>query len=578
MKLNNKIQNIIACLVISFAFSGCELTKIPEDTLSPDSYFKNADQLELWTNSFYAQFDDAESIVGTNADDNIDNSLGDVLMGQRSAANESGWTWTRLRDINYYLQNSGSCSDEAVRKKYDGVAYFHRAYFYWVKVRRYGDVPWYDQVIGSTDQELLYKARDSREVVMTHIMEDLDNAITMLPTAEDVVHVTKWTALALKSRVALFEGTFRKYHGLTDGDKYLQLAAEAAENFIDNSGYKLYNVGETPYRDLFTSLDAKSEEIILTRKYSSTANVLHGVQFNITNDRQGFTKRFMNHYLMKDGSYYSEQPGYATKTFTEEVADRDPRLAQTVLCPGYIQKGASKETLNSLNALTGYQPIKYVAEASYDGANKSYTDFPLFRAAEVYLNFAEAKAELGTLSQTDLDKSINVIRKRANMPDLNLTNANAAPDALLVEYYPNVSQNNNTGVILEIRRERTVELCMEGFRLWDIIRWKEGSQLTKPFYGCYFPSEGEYDMNEDGVMDLLLYTDDKGNFTGTAKKIGSDVILTETTSGNIHALSSIPISWNEERDYLWPIPASERVLSGGVLTQNPGWTDSTSFD
>lgn len=578
MKLNNKIQNIIACLVISFAFSGCELTKIPEDTLSPDSYFKNADQLELWTNSFYAQFDDAESIVGTNADDNIDNSLGDVLMGQRSAANESGWTWTRLRDINYYLQNSGSCSDEAVRKKYDGVAYFHRAYFYWVKVRRYGDVPWYDQVIGSTDQELLYKARDSREVVMTHIMEDLDNAITMLPTAKDVVHVTKWTALALKSRVALFEGTFRKYHGLTDGDKYLQLAAEAAENFIDNSGYKLYNVGETPYRDLFNSLDAKSEEIILTRKYSSTANVLHGVQFNITNDRQGFTKRFMNHYLMKDGSYYSEQPGYATKTFTEEVADRDPRLAQTVLCPGYIQKGASKETLNSLNALTGYQPIKYVAEASYDGANKSYTDFPLFRAAEVYLNFAEAKAELGTLSQTDLDKSINVIRKRANMPDLNLTNANAAPDALLVEYYPNISQNNNTGVILEIRRERTVELCMEGFRLWDIIRWKEGSQLTKPFYGCYFPSEGEYDMNEDGVMDLLLYTDDKGTFTGTAKKIGSDVILTETTSGNIHALSSIPISWNEERDYLWPIPASERVLSGGVLTQNPGWTDSTSFD
>lgn len=578
MKLNNKIQNIIACLVISFAFSGCELTKIPEDTLSPDSYFKNADQLELWTNSFYAQFDDAESIVGTNADDNIDNSLGDVLMGQRSAANESGWTWTRLRDINYYLQNSGSCSDEAVRKKYDGVAYFHRAYFYWVKVRRYGDVPWYDQVIGSTDQELLYKARDSREVVMTHIMEDLDNAITMLPTAKDVVHVTKWTALALKSRVALFEGTFRKYHGLTDGDKYLQLAAEAAENFIDNSGYKLYNVGETPYRDLFNSLDAKSEEIILTRKYSSTANVLHGVQFNITNDRQGFTKRFMNHYLMKDGSYYSEQPGYATKTFTEEVTDRDPRLAQTVLCPGYIQKGASKETLNSLNALTGYQPIKYVAEASYDGANKSYTDFPLFRAAEVYLNFAEAKAELGTLSQTDLDKSINVIRKRANMPDLNLTNANAAPDALLVEYYPNISQNNNTGVILEIRRERTVELCMEGFRLWDIIRWKEGSQLTKPFYGCYFPSEGEYDMNEDGVMDLLLYTDDKGTFTGTAKKIGSDVILTETTSGNIHALSSIPISWNEERDYLWPIPASERVLSGGVLTQNPGWTDSTSFD
>ncbi len=578
MKLNNRIENIVVCLFIGFAIGGCELTKIPEDTLSPDAYFKNADQLELWTNNFYAQLDAAESIAGTNADDNIDNSLGDVLMGQRSAADENGWTWTRLRDINYYLQNSGNCSNEQVRKKYDGVAYFHRAYFYWVKVRRYGDVPWYDQVIGSADQELLYKARDSREVVMTHIMEDLDNAIAMLPTAKDVVHVTKWTALALKSRVALFEGTFRKYHGLSDADKYLQLAAEAAENFINNSGYKLYDSSDTPYRDLFNSLDAKSEEVILTRKYSSTANVLHGVQFNITNDRQGFTKRFMNHYLMKDGSYYSGQPGYETKTFTEEVANRDPRLSQTVLCPGYIQKGASTVTVNSLNALTGYQPIKYVADASYDGANKSYTDFPLFRAAEVYLNFAEAKAELGTLSQSDLDKSVNLIRKRADMPDLNLANANSAPDALLVEYYPNVTQSSNTGVILEIRRERTVELCMEGFRLWDIIRWKEGQQLTKPFYGCYFPHEGEYDMDEDGVMDLLLYTKDKGAFTGTAKKIGSDVILTETTSGNIHALSSIPISWNEERDYLWPIPASERVLSGGVLSQNPGWTDSTSYD
>lgn len=578
MKLTNKIQNAVTCLAIGLALSGCELTKFPEDTISPDAYLGNASQLELWTNGFYAQLDNAETVAATNADDNIDNTLGDVLMGQRSAADESGWTWTVLRDINYYLQNSTNCKDEAARKQYDGVAYFHRAYFYFVKVRRYGDVPWYDQVINSSDQELLYKARDSRELVMTHIMEDLDNAIAMLPTSKDVAHVTKWTALALKSRVALFEGTFRKYHGLANADNYLQLAAEAAEEFIADSGYKLYNSGSTPYRDLFNSLDAKSEEIILARLYSSTANVLHGVQFNITNERQGFTKRFMNHYLMADGSYFSAQPGYDTMTFTEEVANRDPRLEQTVLCPGYIQTGASQVTPNSLNALTGYQPIKYVSESKYDGSNKSFTDFPLFRTAEVYLNFAEAKAELGTLTQADLDKSVNALRKRAGMPDLDLSEANASPDALLRTYYPNVTQSANTGVILEIRRERTVELCMEGFRLWDIIRWKEGQQLTKPFYGCYFPGEGEYDMDKDGVNDLLLYSGDKGSFAGTAKKIGTDLVLTNTTSGNIHALSTIPVSWDENRDYLWPIPASERVLSGDVLSQNPGWTDSTSFD
>lgn len=556
---------LLTLSLLGSGLTSCELTKVPEDTISPDSYFQNASQLELWSNNFYAQLDNAETVVAANADDNIDNALGDVLMGQRSAADEGGWTWSRLRDINYFLQNTYRCTDEAARTKYEGVAYFHRAYFYYNKVRRYGDVPWYDQVIGSADEELLYKARDSREVVMQHVMEDLDRAIKMLPNAKDAVRVTKWTALALKSRIALFEGTFRKYHGLADADKYLQAAASAGETFISESSYKLYKSGDEPYRDLFNSLGAKTEEVILSRTYSATANVLHGVQFNITNERQGFTKRFMNHYLMADGTYYSSQPGYETKEYVEEVKCRDPRLAQTVLCPGYVQKGATAATPNSLNALTGYQPIKYVAESAYDGSNKSYTDFPLFRTAEVYLNFAEAKAELGILTQADLDKSINKIRERAKMPDLILEDANTNPDPLMIEYYPNCSSNNK-GVILEIRRERTVELCMEGFRLYDIIRWKEGTQLTKPFLGCYFSGSGEYDMDDDGVNDLLLYSDSKGSFKGTAKKIGTDVVLSDGASGYIHALSSIPVSWNEERDYLWPIPASERVLSGGVLT------------
>jgi hypothetical protein len=559
-------------------FSSCELEMIPEDTMSPETYFNSAKQLEMWCNGYYTQLEEAASVAASNADDNIDNQLGDVLMGQRSAADESAWTWTMLRKINYYFANSDKCQDAAAKKQYDGVSHFMRAYFYWVKVRRYGDVPWYDQVIPSDDLSMLRKQRDDRGFVMEKIMEDLDNAIAMLPTKKDVAHVTKWTALALKSRVALFEGTYRKYRNMADADKYLNLAATAAESFINESGYKLYTSGTEPYRDLFSSMDAKSDEVILARLYSVTANVLHSVQFNITNDRQGFTKRFMNHYLMNDGSFYSSQENYDKKVFTEEVKDRDPRLAQTVLCPGYVQVGANSTTKNALNALTGYQPIKFVNAAAYDGSNKSYTDFPLFRTAEVYLNFAEAKAELGTLTQADLDKSINKLRDRVNMPHLNLSDANSNKDPLMVEYYPNVTQSENTGVILEIRRERTIELTMEGFRLWDIIRWKEGQQLTKPFYGCYFPSEGEYDMDDDGVNDLLLYSGDKGSFKGTAKALGKDVILTDNTSGNIHALKTIEVTWDEGRDYLWPIPASERVLSGGALTQNPGWTDSTNFN
>lgn len=555
----------------------CELTLEPEDTISPQNYFNKAADLELWCNGYYTQLAGANDLAGTNADDMIDNSLGDLMMGQRSAADESGWTWTMLRKINYYFENSGNCQDDDAKKQYDGVSHFMRAYFYWIKVRRYGDVPWYDEVILSDDYSQLRKAREDRGIIMDNIMADLDKAIDLLPTKKDNAHVTKWTALALKSRVALYEGTFRKYHSLSNADKYLQFAAEAAELFINDSGYKLYTTGTQPYRDLFNSIDAVSDEIILTRKYSATANVLHSVQFNIKNDRAGFTKRLVNHYLMKDGSFYSSQANYDEKIFTEEVANRDPRLEQTILCPGYIQTGASKVTANNLNALTGYQPIKYVNGTAYDGSNKSYTDFPLFRAAEVFLNFAEAKAELGTLTQADLDKSINKIRDRAKMPHLDLATANATIDPLMSEYYPNVTKSNNTGVILEIRRERTVELALEGFRIWDILRWKEGQQLTKPFYGCYFPGEGEYDMDGDGKKDLLLYITTKGDFKGTAKQIGKDVILSEGTKGFIHAIPTISVTWNENKDYLWPIPASERVLSGGALTQNPGWEDSTNF-
>ena len=555
----------------------CEMTLEPEDTMSPNTYFKKASDMELWCNGYYTQMLEANDAVGSNADDMIDNSLGDLMMGQRSAADESAWTWSMLRKINYYFENSQNCEDVAAKKRYDGVSYFMRAYFYWIKVRRYGDVPWYNEVLLSDDVSQLRKARDDRGLVMDSIMADLDKAINLLPTAKDNAHVTKWTALALKSRVALYEGTFRKYHSMANAEKYLQLAADAAESFINDGGYKLYTSGNEPYRDLFNSIDAKSDEIILTRKYSVTANVLHSVQFNIKNDRAGFTKRFINHYLMADGSFYSSQENYDKKIFTDEVSNRDPRLAQTVLCPGYIQTGASKVSKNDLNALTGYQPIKFVNATAYDGSNKSYTDFPLFRTAEVYLNFAEAKAELGTLTQADLDKSINKIRERAKMPHLDMKAANATKDPLMVEYYPNVTKSANTGVILEIRRERTVELAMEGFRIWDILRWKEGQQLAKPFYGCYFPGEGEYDMDGDGKADLLLYSGSKGSFSGTAKQIGKDIILSGSTSGFIHAIPKITVSWNENRDYLWPIPASERVLSGGALTQNPGWEDSTNF-
>lgn len=571
---------IIFGLIAALLLVSCDLDRIPEDTMSPSTFFSSESELELWTNYFYNQFDSPESITGINADDNIDNSLGALMMGQRSPFDEGGWSWSMLRSINYYLQNSSNCEDEQARNKYDGVAYFFRAYFYFNKVQRYGDVPWYNQVLTSADAELLFQPRDDRELVMDSVMSDLDKAIAMLPADKSSERVTKWTALAFKSRAALYEGTYRKYHGLGNADKFLNHAASAGSEFIQSNQYSLYTQGDEPYRDLFNDSQKKrnvSSEVVLWKIHSTAANLMNGIQFNISNSRQAFTRRFVNHYLMADGSRYTDQEGWETKLFKDEVANRDPRLAQTILTPGYIQTGQSIPTVNLMNSHTGYQPIKFVAEADYDGANKGITNYALFRSAEVFLNYAEAKAELGTLTQNDLDISVNKLRSRADMPALILTAANSNIDPLMSEYYPNVTKGTNTGVILEIRRERTIELAMEGFRQWDLLRWKEGAAFAADFEGIYFPAPGEYDMDGDGTADLLIYEGSANSFVGKRLKLNDDIYLSNGTSGYVIALTEQKMEWDEIRDYLWPIPASERVLTGGKLTQNPGWTDGLSF-
>src|SRR5699024_3411947 len=202
--------------------------------------------------------------------------------------------------------------------------------------------------------------------------------------------------------------------------------------------------------------------------------------------------------------------------------------------PGYTRiGGASTLAPNFGNSVTGYQLIKFVGDMRYDNYNRSENDMPIFRYAEVLLNYAEAKAELGTITQQDLDQSINLLRDRVEMPHLSLNEANASPDAVLQKDYSNVS-GSNLGVILEIRRERRIELVMESFRWDDIIRWKAGNILTRQFKGMYFPSVGKYDLDGDGKDDLWIYEGDKPAASGIQLlKLGSEIILENGTSGNV---------------------------------------------
>ena len=600
MKKNIILYSFIALLS---GTAGCSdmLDEYPLDAISPETYYNNADELRSATNQFYGMFPGAASGYTESADVVCIFNLPAEVQGIRTVPTSGGgWNWEYLRAVNFYLSHSVRCDDVDAREHFDGIARFFRAYFYFEKVKRFGEVPWFDRELSSTDPEL-FRPRDSRDFIMDKILDDLTYAINNISDKKDLYNVTHWTALALKSRICLFEGTFRKYHGIPGYEKFLNECATASKLFIDNAPYAIYQTGAQPYRDLFSSMNAIEEEVILARDYDRSQNVMHEANANTlspTYGRPGMNKKIVNSYLMTNGDRFTDQPGYETMQYYDEMQNRDPRLTQTVVGPGYMRINSDKvESPNFSSSTTGYQIIKWVTDASGDGYLGSSNDYILFRAAEVYLNYAEAKAELGTLTQEDLKISIKKIRDRVGMPNIDMLAANANPDPYLCAPetgYRNVT-GPNKGVILEIRRERTIELCLEGHRYYDIIRWKEGKMFEQPFLGMYFPglTQGSgdnrydvFDMNDGTVgdtekVDICIYTGKKPSVKNIRKfyKLGEEFVLTDGDKGNIicHDIEKEPRQWNEDRDYFFPIPTTERSLTNGALTQNPGWNDGLDF-
>ena len=574
--------------VILLALTACEdfLTRRPKDELSPDTYFRTETECQLYTNNFYTILPAATDFYQEDDDYIIPNSLSTKVIGNRVVPTTAGtWNWNMLRQINFFLSRSHQCEDNAVREKYEALARFFRAYFYFEKVKRYGDVAWVDEPIDANDKTL-YRGRDPRAMVMEHVLEDIDFAIENLPSGKDVFRVTKWTALALKSRIFLFEGTFRKYHGLQGWEDCLKESAAASLKFINESGYGIYKSGTTPYQNLFTLADSDRSEVILTRAYKQSISLVHdanGAFTSTTSSRNGLAKDVVDMYLMSDGSRFTDKPRYDAMDFYDEMQNRDPRLAQTIRTPGYTRIGDTEILAPNMAAVTtGYQPIKYVCEKKYDSFQTSENDMPVFRTAEVYLNYAEAKAELDQLTQGDLDISVNKIRARVSMPAINMDQANADPDPYMLDEttgYPNVTKSANTGVILEIRRERTVELILEGFRYWDIMRWKEGKRFERPFYGMRLDGVGEYDLDRNGTVDFVVYEGDApATAQGVVYKSLSELNLSSGTEGNIVLHGDIKRSFDESKDYLYPIPTEDIVLTQGVVKQNPGWDAMDGLD
>ncbi|SFC55681.1 Starch-binding associating with outer membrane [Flagellimonas taeanensis] len=570
---------IMICILFMVGCSDDFLDKQPLSDVTADNFFLKASDLQLYTNGFYRMFPSTAIYDGdARADNIVSTTLSEEMRGARTIPTTGGgWDWENLRDINYFLENYEKCEDEAAKRHYGGVAYFFRAYFYFEKLKRFGEVPYYDATIDPDDMESLQAPRESRQFIVDRILEDLDRAIEDLNEEVQAFRITKYSALALKSRVGLYEGTYEKYREISGYETYLNASVDAAMELMDNSPYEVYGTGnpDTDYMTLFNSHDAQTSEMILSRQFSQTVAVDHNVNYYTTTSsfgRPGMPKDLVNSYLMQDGSRFTDNPNYDQLFFTAEVAGRDPRLSQTIRTPGYTRKGESMELAPNLGAtMTGYQLTKYVTEPVYDTNDESITDLPILRFGEVLLNYAEAKAELGTLTQSDLDMSIQLLRDRVGMPGLDLGAANATPDPYMQDQYPTVS-GANSGVILEIRRERRIELYMENHRWDDIVRWKSGQTLTQPLRGLYFPGAGEYDMDDDGDVDVVLFEGEEpsGQVQGVQYiRINSDIFF--DAEGLIDPQPDFNTrAFDEERDYLYPIPRVELQLNPN-LTQNPGW-------
>ncbi len=570
------------------------LERYPLDRISNETFWNTENDLAVYNNGLYhlAAIDDSNVPIMMGHDDGFESlkwgiwyidEFSDNIAPRHSrhtnyqqfragkhnvppnADGDNQWFgykgWNFVRAVNVGLDNYNRASlPQATIDKYAGEARLFRGWFYADKVSKFGDVPWVDHEL-TTDSEELYAARTPRETVMSNVLADLTFATEKLPNdwanGQSPGRLNRWNALLIKSRVCLFEGTWRKYHGGTNPDMWLQEAANAAQEIIDNGPYELYMTGD-PTRDYNAIHRIKADltgvpEVMYWRRYQLGVITNH-VQSYHKDYNGGATKSMVEDYLCTDGLPITLSPLYQGDAQIEDVfMNRDPRLRQTILHPDDVayygfgnydtrayprlpgmEGGRSSET--------GYHIIKvYDPDAAYATYNTSNTPAIVMRYAEALLNYVEAVAELGTITQADIDLTINRLRDRVGMPHLDMNN---------VPVDPRYVNDGISPLIAEIRRERRVELFMEGFRYDDLRRWKQGKKLEVPSYGmrwddaaiARYPKANVKSSMVDGVPYIDVYQ-------------GTDW--------------ENPV-FDEAKHYLWPIPLSD-LAQNPALGQNPGW-------
>lgn len=541
--------------------AGCQqMDLVPKDSMSDPKYWRTPKDFKIALNTLYENALQGFSNYNTDIDSDIAYALGanEISNGTWIAMDDDAdWKngFENLRQANLIIQKAAEyAADKNEIHVYEAEARFFRAYIYWRLMLKFNDVPIITNVLDVKDTEL-YAKRDPRAVVEDFILSELEAIKNRLPlkknlSDEDVGRITNGAALALKARVALFAGTWSKYHGTrTDFNQLLDQAISASQDVINSNEYSLYEgKGAESYRYLFIEAGDDSPEDILSSRYYIDIRT-HNASSHFAWGFSGTpTKQLADMYLCKSTGLPISKPGSGFAGYQkmeDEFKNRDPRMMQTFLMPGTIYNNF-EQTGNNLvcapqfstrpETRTGYKLWKFMGEKKGTDTQADF-DYHIIRYAEVLLILAEATFERdGSIDNLTLNKTINVLRDREGVKMPPLTNEFVTANGL--------------DMLIEIRRERTIELAFEGFRRDDIRRWKIAETvLSKDMKGI------KYKGTEYESLNVLN--------NGNPGLVDSEGFLIVEPLANRHFV--------DPKHYFYPLPSKQLNLNPNLKPNNPGW-------
>ncbi|MDE6061818.1 MAG: RagB/SusD family nutrient uptake outer membrane protein [Duncaniella sp.] len=556
MKTLNKYI-LLGALTLSVA--SCDLDMVPETSMTDASYWKTEGDLRGACNRFYEQMNGNNDLGDGykhdyRSDELTTGGANSISSGNVQVPTTNGaWTdaYWRIFIANNIIEKAVRADvSEDVLNKYLAEARFFRAYYYFELVKKYGDVPLLLKAINDTTDPDLMMPRTSRAEVIKQVYEDLEFAATWLPDIDKLDkwgHVARQAAIAMKVRVGLYEGTHAKYHNSgEDYRSHLKTSIDAAKELITSGKHELYPDFEKLFQDVAEG--RQNRENIFVKEYGpngSAATTTHGTIRQMENT-VSVTRNVVDLFLYTDGLPREKSSLTITPetSYDDVFTNRDPRLGMTCY---KIGEEAYKGSFTPHNFHRGYSIKKGFDLTQWATNSKEWTDWMAIRYAEVLISYAEALYEYnGSISDDDLDITVNALRKRVGMPAM-LTNS--------------FVQANGLDMLEEIRRERTVEFIDENKRYDDIIRWKIAEKVLPVDILGAICIAGETTQSKYDELKSRLTV---GGSLNGKQRYGTqdDIYVIEFAEDR---------RFDTGKDYLYPVPLYEIAQSGGAVTQNPGW-------